>query len=130
MPTEPIPQHVEAVGAQVLDAAFAVHRGLGPGLLESVYEACLSHELRKAGLSFVAQAKLPIRYDGQAIDNSLRLDLFVAGCVIVELKAVDALAPIHEAQLLTYMKLAEVRLGFRLNFNTVLLRDGMKRPVL
>ncbi|MEQ8848145.1 GxxExxY protein [Botrimarina sp.] len=126
----PIPRDIESVGTKVLDAAFAVHRELGPGLLESVYETCLCHELRKLGIDFVAQAQLPIFYDGIRIESGLRLDLLVAGSVIVELKAIDQMAPIHEAQLLTYMKLANVRLGFLLNFNSIMLRDGMKRLVL
>lgn len=126
----PIPQGVEAIGTKVLDAAFTVHRTLGPGLLESVYETCLSYELTKHSVPLRAQAHLPIRYGETVIDGGLRLDLFVAESVIVELKAVESLLPIHEAQLLTYMKLSGVRLGFLLNFNTIMMRDGIKRLVL
>jgi GxxExxY protein len=128
--TASIPQDVEEVGARVLDAAFKVHRTLGPGLLESVYEACLCYELSQAGVQFEPQCLLPIRYGDVVIDGGLRLDLLVEDKVIVELKSIETLLLIHEAQLLTYMKLANKRVGFLLNFNTVLLRDGMKRLVL
>lgn len=127
---EPIPESVEAIASEVLNAAFRVHRGLGPGLLESVYEKCLGYELQKSGLRHTTQEHLPVRYDGRTIDAGLRLDVFVEGSVIVELKSVDALLAIHEAQLLTYLKMTKARLGFLMNFNSVLLKDGIKRLAL
>jgi GxxExxY protein len=107
-----------------------VHRELGPGLLESAYEHCLAYEVGERGLPVRAQVTLPIIYGSQKLDAGYRLDLIVDDRVIVEVKAVDALAPIHEAQLITYLRLSRVRLGYLLNFNSVLLRDGMKRRVL
>ena len=127
---KPIPAETEAVAARILDAAFQVHRTLGPGLLESVYETCVCHELTKAGIEFRRQLVLPIVYDGIRLDAGLRLDLLVADSVIVELKAIELLLPIHEAQGLTYLKLTNKRLGLLLNFNVKLLKDGLKRIVL
>jgi len=127
---EPIPAQVERAATQIVDAAFAVHTTLGPGLLESVYEACLTHELAKRGLKVERQVVLPVIYDGVRVDAGLRLDLVVEESVIVELKAVHDLLPIHQAQLLTYLKLSGRRLGLLINFNTVLIRDGIKRVVL
>jgi GxxExxY protein len=114
----------------VLDAAFEVHRRLGPGLLESVYEVCLCHELAKRRISFQSQVSLPVLYDSIRLDAGLRLDLLVEDQLVVELKAVEKLIPLHEAQLLTYLKLSGKRLGLLLNFNTALLKDGVKRVVL
>jgi GxxExxY protein len=127
---EPITIDIEGSGAKLLDAAFDVHRNLGPGLLESVYEACVCHELAKRGVPFVRQASLPILYDGTLIEAGLRLDMIVADAVIVEFKAVESLLPVHEAQLLTYLKLTNKRLGFLINFNVPLLKHGIKRIVL
>jgi GxxExxY protein len=127
---KPIPAETEAVAARILDAAFQVHRTLGPGLLESVYETCVCHELTKAGIEFRRQLVLPIVYDGIRLDAGLRLDLLVADSVIVELKAIESLLPIHEAQLITYLKLANKRLGLLFNFNVSLLKNGFKRIVL
>jgi GxxExxY protein len=126
----PIPEETEVVAAQVVDAAFRVHSALGPGLLESVYEVCLRHELQKRGLEVQSQVSLPITYDGLRIDAGLRLDLVVSGSVIIKLKAVDELAPVHEAQLLTYLKLSGVRLGFLINFNVPVIKSGIRRMVL
>lgn len=117
----------EAAAAGVVDAALRVHKALGPGLLESVYEACLAHELAKRGMSFRTQVTLPVRYDGVQLDAGFRVDLLVEDRVIVELKAVETLLPIHEAQLITYLKLSGLRLGLLLNFNVRLLREGMRR---
>ncbi len=117
----------EAAAAAVVDAALRVHKALGPGLLESVYEACLAHELAKRGMSFRTQVTLPVRYDGVQLDAGFRVDLLVEDRVIVELKAVETLLPIHEAQLITYLKLSGLRLGLLLNFNVRLLREGMRR---
>ena len=126
---EPIPLEVEKVATRVLDAAFAVHRSLGPGLLELVYERCLCHELSKQGTSFRTQVTMPVIYDGVRIDSGLRLDLFVEEVVVVELKAVAHLESIHEAQLFTYLKLTNTRLGLLINFNVQLLKEGIKRVV-
>ncbi|QDU57829.1 hypothetical protein Pan181_40520 [Aeoliella mucimassa] len=124
-----LPDDVELVAKQVVQAAFNVHCELGPGLLESVYEKCMTIELTRMGLSLKRQLNLPIKFRGTTIDGGLRIDLLVSDCVIVELKSVDQLAPIHEAQLLTYLKLANVRLGFLINFNVSLIKDGIKRMI-
>ncbi|MBM3133940.1 MAG: GxxExxY protein [Chloroflexi bacterium] len=115
---------------QILGAAIEVHRKLGPGLLESAYRACLARELALHGLSFEQEKPLPVEYKGVLIDCSYRLDLIVAGKVVVEVKAVDALLPVHEAQLLTYLKLTGCRVGLLINFNVPVLKDGIKRLVL
>jgi GxxExxY protein len=127
---EPINATVESNGARLLDAAFEVHRKLGPGLLESVYEVCVCHELTKLGVAFQCQVCLPIQYDEIRIDAGLRLDLVIANEVIGELKAVETILPVHEAQLLTYLKLTGMRLGFLINFNVPLLKNGIKRIIL
>jgi GxxExxY protein len=126
----PIPGHVEEIATAVLDAAFAVHRALGPGLIESVYEACLCHELSKRHVAFQRQLALPVLYDGVRLDAGLRIDLLVADEVVVELKAVERITPLFEAQLLTYLKLAGKRLGLLINFNVAMLKDGITRRVL
>ena len=120
----------ESVASGAIECAFRVHRQLGPGLLESVYEACLLHELKKSGLRFESQRILPVIYDGLKLDAGLRLDVVVQGQVILELKAVETLLPVHQAQVLTYLKLTGFRLGLLINFNTVLLKDGVRRVVL
>ena len=120
---EPIPASTEEVARQIVDAAFKVHVTLGPGLLESVYETCLVHELRKRGLRVSTQVTLPIEYDGLVIDSGLRLDLLVEDAVVVELKAAERLLPVHTAQILTYLKLTGHRLG-------LLIKHGIKRVVL
>ena len=117
------------VSGAVVNAAMKVHSALGPGLLESAYEACLLHELRKQGLKVEAQACLPVAYDGVKIDVGYRVDLLVEGTVIVELKAVETLLSIHEAQLLSYLKLSDKRVGLLINFNVLHLREGIKRMV-
>ena len=114
----------------VIGCGIRVHSALGPGLLEAVYEECLCHELHRAGLPFRRQCEVPIRYDGVALRTGLRLDLVVSDGLIVEVKAVERLLPIHEAQLLTYLRLSRTRVGLLLNFNVPVLRDGMKRMVL
>ena len=125
-----IPPSTELIATQIMDAAFIVHRELGPGLLESIYEACLCEELRKSGIPFQAQVDLPIQYKGKPLDAGLRLDLIVAGFVIVEIKSVAGLLPVHKAQLMTYLKLTGTRLGLLINFNEALLKDGIRRVVL
>ena len=103
---------------------------MGPGLLESVYEICLCHELKKKRIPFRAQVSLPVKYDGVCLDAGFRLDLVVSESVIVELKAVEKMNPLFKAQLLTYLKLTGLRLGLLINFNVALIRDGIKRVVL
>ena len=117
------------ISGQVVDAAMKVHTALGPGLLENAYEACLEHELGKRGLRVKRQVALPVVYDGVQIDLGYRLDLLVEDAVIVELKAADRIAPIHEAQLLSYLKLSGRKLGLLINFNVLHLKDGIRRMV-
>lgn len=126
---KPIPERTELIAKSVLDAAFLVHTKLGPGLLESVYETCLVYELKRMGLNYEARTTLPIVYSGITVDSGLRFDLFVERCVIIEIKAVENIIPIHKAQLLTYLKLSSVRLGFLINFNVIHLRNGIIRVV-
>ena len=126
----PITPQAERTATQVVDAAFAVHSSLGPGLLESVYECCLLYEFRKRGLKAQSQLVLPVHYDGFQIDAGLRVDALVEGCVLVELKAVERILPVHSAQVLTYLKLPGFRLGLLINFNVALIRDGIRRLIL
>lgn len=121
---------LDRIGSIVVDAAFKVHVALGPGLLESVYEACLFYELTKRGLKVRRQLELPIRYDGLLLESGLRLDLLVEEKVIVELKSVEKMISVFQAQLLSHLKLAGLRLGFLINFNTVLIKDGIKRMMV
>jgi GxxExxY protein len=118
---------LDRVGKQIVDAAIKVHRALGPGLLESAYEHCLAHELHQRGLMVGRQLPLPIEYDGLRLDAGYRLDLLVENSVVVEVKAVEALSRLHEAQILTYLKLSKLRLGYLLNFNTPMMREGIRR---
>jgi GxxExxY protein len=122
--------NINEVSGQVVDAAMKVHSALGPGLLESAYEGCLLYELRQRGLHVASQVGVPVQYDGHQIDVGYRIDLLVEDQVIVELKAVESLAPIHEAQLLTYLKLSGKKVGLLINFNVLHLKDGIKRRVL
>ena len=126
---DPIPSEIEIVAKQTLDAAFQVHTALGPGLLESVYEQCLAYELRERGIDAKTQVTLPISYKDIRMESGYRLDLFVEDCVVVEIKAVEKMSTLFEAQLLTYLKLAEVRVGFLINFNVPHLKDDIKRMV-
>lgn len=118
---------LDEISGQVIGAAIAVHRELGPGLLESAYEACLVHELRQRGVRVEQQIPQPVFYKGLQLECGYRLDLLVENRVIVELKAVETLLPIHEAQLLTYLKLRQLRLGLLINFNVPILKHGIKR---
>ena len=113
----------------VVDAALLVHKELGPGLIESIYEECLCRALTKRNISYQRQASFPVIFMGDVIDQSLRLDLVVDDCLVVELKSVERLIPLHEAQLLTYLKMSQKRLGLLLNFNVPLLKEGIKRIV-
>lgn len=127
---EPLPPKTERVAQSIVDAALAVHRALGPGLLESAYEVCLSHELERRGHAVLKQVALPVIYHSVKLEAGYRIDLIVDGAVIVEVKAVEALAPLHEAQLLTYLRLSQRRLGLPINFNVKLLKNGIKRMIL
>ena len=115
---------------EIIGAAIEVHRQLGPGLLESAYEVCLEFELKQRGLAVVRQIALPVVYKDVKLDAGYRIDLIVEGKVLIEIKAVDALAPIHKAQVITYLRLKEIKLGLLINFNSVRLIDGVKRIVL
>ena len=126
----PLPPETERIASVVVDSALKVHRALGPGLLESVYETCLSHELTQRGVPWKAQVTVPVVYDGLRLDAGLRLDVLVAETVIVELKAVEKMTPLFAAQLLTYLKLTGLRLGLLINFNVPLIKDGIKRIIL
>jgi GxxExxY protein len=126
----PVPPEVERIGRVVLDAAFKVHTALGPGLLESVYETCTAFEAKESGLQVATQVALPVVYKDIHMDAGLRVDMIVEDCVIVEFKSVENMNPIYEAQLLTYLKLTGIRLGFLLNFNVVHLKNGIKRMIV
>lgn len=120
---------IEEIGKEIVDSAFQVHSNLGPGLLESSYQACLSYELESRGLSVESEVELPLVYKGKEIKVGYRLDLLVEQQIIIELKAVDLLRPIHQAQLLTYLKLTRCSLGYLINFNVSLIKDGLRRIV-
>ncbi len=112
---------------QIKDAAFAVHKVLGPGLLEQVYEVCFCHELFKRNVDYQRQVKLPIHYDGIVFDEGLRLDVLVSDSIICELKAVDIVNPIWQAQVLSHLKLTGLHIAYVINFNTALIKDGTRR---
>ena len=118
---------IDSIAAEIVDSAFKIHKALGPGLLESAYEACLEHELTKRGYAVERQKPQPVHYDGIIIDAGYRLDLLVNDLVIIELKAVVELAPIHHAQLTTYLKLSQKTLGLLINFNVHLIKNGIRR---
>ena len=120
---------IESVAIIMVDAVIAVHRALGPGLLESAYQRGLIYEVRKRGLQVKWEVNLPIKYDGQLMETGYRIDMLVEGCIILENKAVERILPIHEAQLLTYLKLSGIKLGFILNWNVRLMKDDIKRMV-
>ncbi len=120
---------IEEIGKQIVDSAIKVHRTLGPGLLESAYQVCLTYELRKRGLQVECELDQPVVYDGHQIATGYRLDMLVEGSVIIENKAVQSLLPIHEAQLLTYLRLRNCRLGYLINWHVPLIKDGIKRMV-
>ncbi len=130
MSREPVSREIDRIATQIVDSAFKVHTTLGPGLIESVYEICLAHELVKRGLKVERQVALPVVYDGTTLEAGLRLDLLVDNQVIVEIKAVEKTIPVFTAQLLTYLKLAEKRLGLLINFNVPLIKHGIKRIAL
>ena len=120
----------EAIAEKIVDAAYNVHKNLGPGLLEKIYATCFCHELAKRGVQYRRQVDLSIVYDHLILDEALRLDVLVEQKVICELKAVDTLNPVWKAQVLTHLKLTNLRLGFLINFNVPLIKDGIKRIIL
>jgi len=126
----PIPAETERVGKIILDAAFKVHTTLGPGLLESVYCVTMKHVIETCGILVETEVKLPIMFEGVKLESGLRLDMLVASCVIAELKSVEKMNPVYEAQLMTYLRLSGVRLGFLINFNVPHLKDGIKRMIV
>jgi len=121
--------HQELTGS-ILHCAFKVHSNLGPGLLESAYEECLHYELEKIGLAAVKQKPMPLVYEEKKLELGYRIDLIVEGKVIIEVKSVEALNPVHLAQLMTYMKLSECRVGFLINFNVISLKEGIRRIII
>lgn len=124
------PADEEKIGSGILAAAMRVHTELGPGLLEGAYESCLAHDLERYGLRVERQVTLPIEYGGQRIEAGYRLDLLVQGRVVIEVKAVEKILPIHLAQLVTYLRLGKYSLGYLLNFNVLHMRQGVKRIVV
>ncbi len=127
---KPLTQREESIAKKIVDAAFAVHKALGPGLLERVYEVCFCHELTKRGLKYLRQVNIPITYDGLVFDEGLRLDVLVEDLIICELKAVNEVNPVWEAQLLSHLKLTGKRLGFLINFNVPLIKNGINRIIV
>jgi GxxExxY protein len=121
--------HQELTGS-ILNCAYKVHSALGPGLLESAYEECLHYELDKAGFMVIKQKPMPLIYEEKKLDLGYRIDLFVEGKVIIEIKSVEAINPVHFAQLMTYLKLSKCRIGFLINFNVKSLKDGIRRVIL
>jgi GxxExxY protein len=127
---EPIPVSINDVSGSIIDAAYTVHKYLGAGLLEGVYEVCLAYELRERGHIVETEVVVPIIYKDVRLESGLRLDMLVDNCVIIENKAIEKLIPVHEAQVLTYLKLTGKRVGLLINFNTCQIKDGIKRIVL
>jgi len=117
----------EEIGRKIVNAAYTIHKSLGPGLLEKVYEICMAHELTKSGLIVRRQVDIPIVYDGISFDEGLRLDLLVNDKVIIELKAVEIVNPVWEAQIISHLKLSGKQLGYLINFNVPLIKEGIRR---
>ena len=130
MAFQPIPADVERIGKVVLNAAYKVHTTLGPGLLESVYQASMRHVIEKNGVTVKTDVKLPILFEGTKLDSGLQLVMLVEKCVIVELKSVERMSLLYEKQVVTYLRLSHLRLGFLINFNVPYLKDGIKRLVV
>ena len=124
-----LPSDLEDLVAALVDSAFKGHQTLGPGLLESVYESCLCIELTRRGISYEKQAPIPLVYESVSVDGGFRLDLLVEKSVVMEIKAVEKLLPIHQSQVLTYLKLANLRLGILINFNVMMFKEGVKRVI-
>jgi GxxExxY protein len=127
---QPIPADVERLGKIALNAAFKVHTTLGPGLLESVYQVAMKHVIEKSGVAVKTDVKLPIMFEGIKLESGLHLDMLIEKCVIVELFSVEKMNPLYQKQLLTYLRLSRLRLGFQINFNVPYLKDGIKRFVV
>lgn len=127
---EPISEGLNIIGKKIVDAAFSVHKNLGPGLLEKVYEICFCYELQKRELSFERQLYLPVNYKGIQFNEGLRLDVLVNKSIICELKAIETVNPVWEAQILSHLKITGLRLGYLINFNVPLIKDGIKRFVV
>ena len=130
MKHEPISEELERIGAAIVDSAFHVHKELGPGLLESVYEECMIHDLKRKGLSVEQQVSIPIKFRNHLLMNKLRIDMLIEGQVIVENKAVVEMYPLFDSQLLTYLRLSNNRLGYLINYNVTLIKNGIKRFVI
>lgn len=128
-PSQEIAPHVNRITRQIITAALKVHTVLGPGLLESTYHACLLQELRSRSLHVQSQVGLPVIYEGTKLELGYRIDLLVEGAVVIEIKCVEAIAPVHQAQLLSYMRLSGRQVGLLINFHVLHLRDGIKRVV-
>lgn len=125
-----LPDHINQLSRQIFDAAVHVHSILGPGLLEKTYEECLFFTLQKRGLKVQKQIELPIIFEELTVENAFRIDMIVEGQIVLELKACEAISPVHMAQVFTYLKLTEKPLGMILNFNTKLMKDGIKRVAM
>lgn len=123
-------KNINEITHDVIGAAIEVHRQLGPGLLESAYRECLSREFILRGIPFEREKALPVEYKDVLLEDGYRLDFLVAGCVVVEIKAIEALAPVHDAQLLTYLRLGGWRIGLLINFNVAVLKSGIHRKIL
>jgi GxxExxY protein len=130
MEFEKTSERKEVIVAEIVDAAYTVHKALGPGLLEKIYEVCFCHELTKRDISYQRQVVVPVEYDGIIFDEGLRLDVLVEDVIICEIKAVDKMNPVWEAQLLSYLKLTGKRIGFLINFNIPIIKNGIKRIIL
>ncbi len=127
---KPIPEDINNIGRLIVDSAFTVHSNLGPGLLEKVYELCFCHELAKRGLKYNRQIDIPIVYDNLTFKEGLRLDVLVEDCIICELKALENVNPVWEAQILSHLKLTGNRLGYLINFNVPMIKNGIRRFVM
>ena len=127
---EKIPIELDAIGKKIVDSAYTVHKTLGPGLLEKVYEICFCHELQKRGLKYQKQLDIPIVYDGITFKEGLRLDVLVENTIICELKALEIVNPVWEAQILSHLKITGNRLGYLINFNVPLMKSGIRRFII
>jgi len=130
MSFRPLSEREEVIAEKIVDSVYTVHKELGPGLLEKVYEVCLCHELSKRGVKYQRQVDIPLVYDGMIFDEGLRLDVLVEDFIICELKAVDEINPVWEAQIISHLKLTGKRLGFLINFNVPLIKNGIKRFII
>ncbi|UTA68244.1 GxxExxY protein [Emticicia sp. 21SJ11W-3] len=127
---QPLPASIEEIGRKIISAAYKVHSSLGPGLLEKIYEICLTYELQKMRLKAERQVIVPVKYDELVFEEGLRIDILVENTIIVEVKAVDLVNPIWKAQVLSYLKMTNKRLGFVLNFNVMSMKEGIQRVIL